>query len=523
LSNKIKYIGTDAFFATSISKVLIPSSVDTLGGRAFAPTDTVCCTYATRPSGNGILWHPLWNQAVNTVIYNCKLLNVSVESSDSSTVEVSGHVGIDAEGAYWYEDSTTANIKAIPGEGYDVLGEEEQSIVMTADTSITVSFRERPSYTITYIVDGETYKVDTITAGADITAAEAPSKTGYSFIEWLGLLDIMPDKDIEVTALYEVSNYILTYKVDGEVYQQDSIAFGDTIVAIKKPTKEGYTFSGWKNVPTTMPAKDVTVTGSFMVKSYVLTYKVDGEVYQQDSIAFGDTIVAIKKPTKEGYAFSGWKNVPTTMPAKDVTVTGSFKVKSYVLTYKVDGEVYQQDSIAFGDTIVAIKKPTKEGYTFSGWKNVPTTMPAKNVTVTGSFKVKSYVLTYKVDDKVYKKDTIKFGDSIVPAEAPKKDGYEFSEWKNLPMTMPAKNITVIGIYTESTNVPLQENDATLVWAQDGQIIIHTDAETPYCVYNMLGQQKAYGETGKGDTQIILSQKGIYIVFLKNQKYKVIIR
>jgi len=72
-------------------------------------------------------------------------------------------------------------------------------------------------------------------------------------------------------------------------------------------------------------------------------------------------------------------------------------------------------------------------------------------------------------------------------------------------------------------VPLQENDATLVWAQDGQIIIHTDAETPYCVYNMLGQQKAYGETGKGDTQIILSQKGIYIVFLKNQKYKVIIR
>ena len=338
LSNKIKYIGERAFFNTYIKKILLPSSVDTMGSSAFSITDTVYCRWTTVPVGKH--YHRAWNYKVNTVIYNCKLLNVSVANSDSSTVEVSGHVGIDEEGAYWYADSTTANIKAIPGKGYDVQGEVEQSFVMRADTSITVSFVKLPTYTITYMVDDE--------------------------------------------------------------------------------------------------------------------------VYHRDTIVFGDSIVPAKKPTKEGYSFSGWKNLPATMPAENVTATGSFKVKSYVLTYKVDGNVYQQDTIAFGESIVAI-------------------------------------------------------------EAPTKDNYRFVEWKNLPSTMPAKNITVSAIYEEISGVSLQANNATLVWAEDGQIFIHTEAETPYRVYNMLGQQKAYGMTEKDETRIVMSQKGSYIVLLKDQKYKVIIR
>ncbi len=34
-----------------------------------------------------------------------------------------------------------------------------------------------------------------------------------------------------------------------------------------EPVKEGYTFSGWSEVPETMPAEDVTVTGSFTATS----------------------------------------------------------------------------------------------------------------------------------------------------------------------------------------------------------------------------------------------------------------
>ena len=73
-----------------------------------------------------------------------------------------------------------------------------------------------------------------------------------------------------------------------------------------------------------MPAQDVTVTGSFTVNRYAITYIVDGEVYATDSIEYGATITPIAEPVKEGYDFSGWSEVPETMPAQDVTVTGSF-------------------------------------------------------------------------------------------------------------------------------------------------------------------------------------------------------
>ena len=38
---------------------------------------------------------------------------------------------------------------------------------------------------------------------------------------------------------------------------------GETITPEPAPTKDGYTFSGWSDIPSTMPAKDVTITGSF--------------------------------------------------------------------------------------------------------------------------------------------------------------------------------------------------------------------------------------------------------------------
>ena len=117
--------------------------------------------------------------------------------------------------------------------------------------------------------------------------------------------------------------YTLTYKVDDETYKTYQVEYGTTIVPEPAPTKDGYTFSGWSEIPTTMPARDVTVTGTFTAK-YTLTYKVDGEVYKQYEVAEGDAITPEPAPTKEGYSFSGWSEIPATMPANDVTIIGTF-------------------------------------------------------------------------------------------------------------------------------------------------------------------------------------------------------
>ncbi len=62
------------------------------------------------------------------------------------------------------------------------------------------------------------------------------------------------------------TQYSLTYMVDGEEYQSFSIKYGERITPLKEPSKDGYTFSGWSEIPETMPAHDVTVTGSFSIK-----------------------------------------------------------------------------------------------------------------------------------------------------------------------------------------------------------------------------------------------------------------
>lgn len=64
---------------------------------------------------------------------------------------------------------------------------------------------------------------------------------------------------------------------------------------------------------------------------------------------------------------------------------GEVVTPTYTLKYVVDGVDYKVLTLYEGDEITPEPAPTKSGYTFSGWSNIPTTMPAYNVTITGTF------------------------------------------------------------------------------------------------------------------------------------------
>jgi hypothetical protein len=72
----------------------------------------------------------------------------------------------------------------------------------------------------------------------------------------------MPATDVEVTATYTVNTYKITYILDGEVYAEDSVAYGAVIIPVQIEEDETFTFSGWSNLPEVMPAHDVIVTGT---------------------------------------------------------------------------------------------------------------------------------------------------------------------------------------------------------------------------------------------------------------------
>ena len=177
--------------------------------------------------------------------------------------------------------------------------------------------------------------------------------------------------------------HTLTYKVDGETYTSYILKEGDAITPEEAPVKEGYTFSGWSKIPSTMPDNDVVITGTFTVNKYKLTYMVDGEEYKSSEVDYGTAITPEAPPTKEGYTFSGWSEIPSTMPAKDVTVTGTFTVNKYTITYVVDGVTLTTEDVEYGTTITP---PTsqKDGYEIL-WNAHPTTMPAYGITIYGSY------------------------------------------------------------------------------------------------------------------------------------------
>jgi hypothetical protein len=210
----------------------------------------------------------------------------------------------------------------------------------------------------------------------------------------------MDDETFDINVMYKV-----IYTVDGEAYKTDSVAYNAQLTPETEPNKEGYTFSGWSVLPETMPAHNVWVTGSFTINQYKLTYIVDDVEYKCYEIDYAAAITPEAEPTEGGHDFSGWSEIPETMPAHDVEVRGTF---SHTLTYMVDGEVFKTSSVVYGTELTLEAEPTKNGYTFGGWSELPETMPAYDVEVTGRFYLYGDVNTDEEVDVVDVVDIARF-------------------------------------------------------------------------------------------------------------------
>ena len=132
------------------------------------------------------------------------------------------------------------------------------------------------------------------------------------------------------------TKYKLTYKVDGEVYKTYDLLEGTAITPEAEPTKEGYDFSGWSTIPATMPAEDVTITGSFtLLTDYdEITIKTTGKTTWCSKYDLDFTNVeGVKAYTAAGYDDDGktiWLMRVSRVPAG----TG-IMVKSNPGTYQI--------------------------------------------------------------------------------------------------------------------------------------------------------------------------------------------
>ena len=329
-------------------------------------------------------------------------------------------------------------------------------------TELTVQWTA-PTYTVTLHANGGTINngnVTEYTYGVGATLPTDVTRTGYTFKGWYynenltgSPVTAIGDTETgnkEYWAKWEINQYTVTVKPEnGEADITITQDYGTPITAPADPTREGYTFIGWdREIPTTMPAEDMTVTAQWEINRYTITFDTNGgsEIapITQD---YGTEITAPDNPTRKGYTFKGWdKEIPETMPAENITVTAQWEINRYTITFDTAGgsEIapITQD---YGTNITSPADPTREGYTFIGWdRDIPKTMPAENITVTAQWEINRYTITFDTaGGSEIAPITQDYGTNITAPANPTRKGYTFKGWdKEIPETMPAENITV---------------------------------------------------------------------------------
>ena len=191
---------------------------------------------------------------------------------------------------------------------------------------------------------------------------------------------------------------IVTYKDGDSEYAKQVLPSGTLATRPDTPaTTPGYSFGGWNKADGTAwdyasdkVTDNITLYAKWAANTYTITFDTAGgsEIapITQD---YGTVIAAPEAPTREGYTFIGWdKEIPTTMPTENMTVTAQWEINQYTITFDTNGgsEIapITQD---YGTAITAPADPTREGYTFIGWdREIPTTMPAENITLKARWK-----------------------------------------------------------------------------------------------------------------------------------------
>ena len=337
-------------------------------------------------------------------------------------------------------------------QSYGMSGTSNVSEGMNADTyivdnvtadntdAVDCTIYLRSAYSVEYYRDSiklteEPYNdQNTYIAGTDIseTTAEGPTEGNSAWMSWKN------DK-----ALTSISLPALPSVTGSDV---DGWFLGSA-------SGTEYDPSGSVNMTDAVPSAESSVIKFYATssaKNYNLTYKWSGlpagatiTPPDDESYAYGapvtiDNIYTSSSTTKVGhdtYTFSGWTSITpdlgadSTMPASDVTVSGTWEKTSsdpkYTVEYKVTGDApatsselpaeaqyYEGDpvTVAGGLTTDETTKDSVSGtWTFSGWTTEDAEiaegafiMPDKGVTLTGtwSFEPDTHNITINYQDDV---------------------------------------------------------------------------------------------------------------------------
>ena len=227
-----------------------------------------------------------------------------------------------------------------------------------------------------------------INAKVDCTTATAHNGKSYTLIEGTYNVSDPERKGTAYTCILTVNakDYVAKYNAEENV--------GPHTLDDRDSKTIELTWNGEK-----WTAAETSVTFNVKCELLTVTYTdgVKGEEVFADvvykDIPYGTSTPAFgtKDPTREGYKFVGWEPEVAETVTKNVTYTAKWE-KLYTVTYTdgVKGKAFKDqvysDLEAGTNTPKFDGKPTRKGYTFTGWSPKVTDTVTKDVTYVAQWK-----------------------------------------------------------------------------------------------------------------------------------------
>ncbi len=375
-------------------------------------------------------------------------------------------MGLDGE----YGVAETKNVPATTGEeitltpdareGFTVAGESVLTGTVEADSSLVLKvYYSRNQYKLT--VDG----VESLVYyGAALEIADPAPREGYTFTGWSPAVPAtMPAEDLtlvpqwsengaDYTAYNKAVSAAKAKQTESDYAARYTEESRNALAAALAADVSGkkYTQQGEVDAATTAINNAVA---ALELMTYNAIFNIDGVEYAKVPTKVGEQIVAPADPTKEGYTFAGWRPSVGVMGTADATFEAVFTaagntaytVNTYVMgTDGVYGEPTSDTLTGTTGSTATYAPEAREGFTVADESVLSGTIAAEgNLVLKVYYSRNKYTLTVDgVASEVY------YGAAVSVAE-PSKEHYTFAGWEpELPDTMPANDVTVVAKWAE---------------------------------------------------------------------------
>lgn len=255
-------------------------------------------------------------------------------------------------------------------------------------------------YTVTFMDGEKVLKAYTnVQHGDTVTAPEVPEKDGKTFSKWDKDFKNITS-DLTINAVYDVDTFTVTFKDGEKVLETQTVEYEAAATApdtARLSPPEGMHFAKWDK-DFSKVTEDIEVSAVYELNEYTVTFKNGETTLKTERVKHGFAATPPNVYDTATKKFVGWDKSFDNVTS-DIIVNAKFETKKFTLTFiNFDGTTVYTEEVEYGASIDSHFDKADKAATYDttildydGWYKADgteitkfdlPTMPAENVTLT---------------------------------------------------------------------------------------------------------------------------------------------